>query len=169
LIDGKHFTENIAEISDKLVNGHGDLATLLNDSTITIQLKEAGTGLIDVTKKLDQISGKINRGEGDLGRLVNDEKITSQAEAILQKLDSVSATSRKISDNLLKASKQLNEGDGVLNRLLYDSMMAEDIGKTVVKVNEGLDEAKKAAKTIHKSWILNLFGHNKDRKKKNRD
>lgn len=166
LIDGKRISNNLATISEKLNNGDGDLSKLINDNSITTKLNKASDKLIDLTADLDQIAKKANSGNGDLATLINKKNITNRIDSILVELDSVSVISKQTVSNLNKASEQINSGNGLITRLLYDSTLSYQLDSTIKKANSGLDEAKKAAKTIDNSWMLNVFSGKNEKKKK---
>jgi phospholipid/cholesterol/gamma-HCH transport system substrate-binding protein len=161
MVDAKTLTENLAAISMKLNNGKGDFSTLLNNNTITNQLAMASERLVNVAGQLEGITQKINTGEGDLAKLINNDNITQQIDAIVLELDSVSNTAKMISNNLLQAAQQVNEGNGVVQKLLYDTTLSNNLDLTMEKVNLSLEEAKNAAETIHNSWVLNVFSGKK--------
>ena len=108
-------------------------------------------------------------GDGDLAKLLNEDSITSQINALIHELDSASGTVHKISQNLLTGSRQINEGNGIINKLLYDSVFASDLDKTMNNLNQGLDQAKDAAETIDDSWILNVFSKKKNKNRKQKE
>jgi phospholipid/cholesterol/gamma-HCH transport system substrate-binding protein len=167
LVDGKRITENLAMVSDKINNGNGDLSMLLNDNSITNKLNKASDKLINLTTELDQIAKKANNGEGDLATLINKNNITNRIDNILGELDSVSVIAKQTVSDLNKASKQIHSGNGIITKILYDSALAYQLDSTMIKVNSGLDEAKKAAETIDNSWVLNVFSGKKEKKKNN--
>ncbi len=161
ITDVQKITRSLLEISDKINNGNGDLAVLLNENTITSKLNQAGDELLNITANANEVVQKINHGEGDLGRLINDTVVTDQAQELMVNLDSISVTTAQVADELLKFSKQLNSGDGVIQRLVYDTKMANDLDTTIAKVSEGVDDVAGAARTLENSWIFNLFSKNK--------
>lgn len=158
---GNQTMNNLLEISNKINNGEGDLARLLNDNTITSKLNQAGNEVLAVVKTSNEIVEKINRGEGDMGRLVNDTVITAEVNRIMGNVNNVTSATDSIADELLQFSTRLNEGSGLINRLVYDTEMADKIDTTLANANRGIEQASKAARTIEKSWLINLFSGNK--------
>ena len=160
--DSRMVSKALLEMSEKINNGDGDLARLINDNSITTKLSKAGDELLAFTENAKEISTKVNRGEGDLGRLVNDTAITYELTFTLNRLRQMSARADSVTMEMLLFSKELNEGNGVLNRLVYDEQMAQHLDTTVIKAGRGLEEVARTAETIRESWILNLFsGRNK--------
>lgn len=163
--DSRMVSKALLEMSDKINNGDGDLARLINENTITTKLGLAGDELLAFTQNAKEISGKVNRGEGDFGRLVNDTSITYELTFTLNNLKQMTARADSVTMEMLLFSKELNEGSGVLNRLVYDKEMAQQLDTTVIKAGRGIDEVARTAESIRESWILNLFS---GRNKKNR-
>ena len=163
--DGKRITENLMEISEKINNGNGDLAVLINKNTISKKLNQTGDELLAFTKNLNDISEKINNSEGDLGRFINDTTFSHQISELMMSLDSITEKTNKFSDELLTLGKGLNSGDGTISRLVHDTTMANNIDTTIVKINHGIDNVVGAAKTVENSWIFNLFSGKKRRQK----
>ncbi len=155
--EGRIITSNLIEITNKINNGDGDIARLLNDNSITTRLNKIGDQMASATGKVNSITAKIDNGEGDLGRLINDTTLTAQMGDVLNNFDNASMRTDSISDELLVFSRELNSGDGVISRLVYDHNMAENVDTVIVKANAGIEEVIEAAETIEKSWIFNLF------------
>jgi len=161
--DGQIITNNLINITKKMNDGDGDLALLLNENDISSRLFDIGDNMEDVIGKADTIAQKINNGEGDLGRLVNDTAITTDAALLMSNLKDISYKTDSISKELYLFSKELNSGDGVINRLVYDKNMADNIDTTITKINLGVDEMVEAADVVEESWIFNLFSKNKEK------
>ena len=164
--DGRLVAKNLMEISEKINNGDGDLAKLLNENTISTKLNKTGDELLAFTENLRDISGKINNSEGDLGRFINDTTYSHQISQLLVNLDSITLKTEQFSDELLTLGKQMNSGNGTIQRLVYDSAIANNVDTTIVKINHGIDNVVKAADAIENSWIFNLFS-GKRRNQKN--
>lgn len=161
LVDGKTITEQLAEISTKLNTGNGDFATLLNENRISEQMEETSKQLVILTSQLNEIIQKINYGDGDIAKLINDDDVSVKLNNIMGELDSITETTQTISDNLMHTTNQINNGNGIIHKLIYDTVISQQLDSSLIKVNTGLDEAKRAAETIHNSWVLNLFSKDK--------
>ncbi len=164
--DGRLVAKNLMEISEKINNGKGDLAVLLNENTISKKLNQTGDELLTFTRNLNEISGKINNGEGDLGRFINDTTFSHQISELLVNFDSISVKTEQFSDELLKFGKEINSGNGTVHRLVYDSALANNVDTTIVKINHGIDNVVSAADAIEDSWIFNLFSGKKKKQQK---
>lgn len=159
--EGQMATKNLLEITQKINNGEGDLAVLLNENKISTTFNQAGNELLEITSNTNEIIEKINQGEGDLGRLINDTIVTGEAKQVMQNLTRISGKTDLISGELLDFSKALNEENGLIHRLVYDTTLAANIDTTIIKVNYGVDNLVNAAETVERSWLFNLFSKNK--------
>lgn len=156
---------NLLEISNKMNTGDGDFAMLLNEKNITAKLDSVGDEMLVFSSTANEIIGKIKHGEGDLGKLIYDSTITSESKKLMKGLDTIVQKSDVLVSELNRYSKQLNDGNGILYRIAYDSVMADNIDTTVVKISNSVDDVVNAAETIGNSWIFNLFSKNRNKNK----
>lgn len=159
--DGRIVMQNLIEITNKINSGEGDLALLINENTITEQVNAIGAQIEEATGKVNRITAKIDNGEGDLGRMINDTFITTEVVQLLAKFNSLGIQADSISYELLDFSKELNSGNGIITRLVYDNNMADQLDTAIEKADAGIEEVMKAAETIENSWIFNLFSKGK--------
>lgn len=163
--DSRMIANDLLEITNKMNNGEGDFALLLNQRNITTKLDSVGNELLSFSSTSNEIINKIDQGEGDLGKLINDTTVTAEYKALMTNLDSVAQRTDILVTELQRYSRQLNTGDGILKRLAYDSVMANSIDTTVLKIQKSVDDVTDAAETIDNSWIFNLFSKNKNKDK----
>jgi phospholipid/cholesterol/gamma-HCH transport system substrate-binding protein len=157
-------SENLTEITNKLNNGKGDLAVLLNEKTVTPQIEAVSRQLIAMSQNANEVIDKIKQGDGDLGRLLNDTLITHNAVELLDNFDSVAEDASGILLQLRLFADELNEGNGLIQTLVRDSMLMHQVDSTIVNLNSGIDEIEKTSQAIRESWILNIFSGRKKKK-----
>jgi len=157
-------SENLTEITHKINHGEGDLAVLLNENTITPKIEEISRQLMIVSQNANEVIQKINQGEGDLWRLVNDTLITSNAVNLLDDFDQVSLQLSLLLGQAQLFANELNNGDGLAQKLAYDTAMITQVDSTIANLNEGIDEIEKTAQVIRESWLLNLFSGKKKKR-----
>ena len=163
LDEAKGTVANLRSITGKLDTGDGDIARLLNDSTLTIALEGATNSLNASLSDVSNITTKINKGQGDLGKLVNDDSITVQLNAIMANLDSTTRKADSLVNQLHQTAYTINHGDGVLPRLLNDKQLGLTVDTVITNVEQGVIEITNAAETIANSWIFRLFSKKKDK------
>ncbi len=154
---------NLNSVTDKINQGGGDIARLLNGNDLTTQLGLATRKLNNSMSDVNEITSKVNAGQGDLGKLVNEEAITTRLEGIMQNLEVTSEKAGVVVEELQHTLHAVNHGDGVLPRLLHDKELGLTVDTTLTKVDQGVFEVTRAAETIADSWIFRLFS----KKKKN--
>jgi phospholipid/cholesterol/gamma-HCH transport system substrate-binding protein len=163
--DTRGITQNLNEISRKMNEGDGDLAVLLNEDKITTKLNRFGDEMLAIASTSDEILEKVNNGEGDLGRLINDSTLTMEYMQLMNEFDSIATETNSFAEELHQYSQQLNSGGGLMYRLAYDSVMANNIDTTIAKVSNSVEDVVGAANTLENSWVFNLFSKNKNKKK----
>lgn len=159
--EGLQITKNLLEVSEKMNEGNGDLAVLLNENTITSKLNKTGDELLAFTTNAREISEHVTNGKGDLGRLINDTTITGQLNNVMQNLNEITSKTDSLTMQLLLFTNELNTGNGIASRVVYDTVLANQLDTTIVKVNKGIDDLQDAANTVEHSWIFNLFSKDK--------
>jgi phospholipid/cholesterol/gamma-HCH transport system substrate-binding protein len=163
--DSRLIASNMLQISNKMNHGGGDFALLLNERNITPKLNRVGNELLAFSTTANELISKIKQGEGDLGKLINDSVLTSELHELMLNMDSVVQKSDVLVRELNQYSKQLNNGNGLLTRMAYDTVMADNIGTTIVKISNSVDDVERAAETIDNSWIFNLFSKKRNKNK----
>ncbi len=160
--------KNLDDITGKVNNGEGNIGRLLNDSSIAIKMDKSLDNFEALTNNLKQFTQQLNNPHSDLGKLMNEDQLTSQLDSILGKVDSMAiylfSASRDLDNTtsqLSLAAEAVNKGDGVINKLLYDSTFADTIGATIENLNLTLISIDAVAKNLqHKK----LFGGTKEKK-----
>jgi phospholipid/cholesterol/gamma-HCH transport system substrate-binding protein len=163
--DSRKIASNMLEISNKMNNGDGDFALLVNERNFTSKLDRVGNELLAFSTTANEIIGKIKQGEGDLGKLIGDSVITSEIHELMINMDSVVQKSDVLVRELNQYSNQLNNGNGLLTRIAYDTVMADNIDTTIVKISNSVEDLERAAETIDRSWIFNLFSKKRSKSK----
>lgn len=145
--------------------GDDDLAVLLNEDKITTKLNRFGDEMLTITSTSGEILEKVNNGEGDLGRLINDSTLTMEYMQLMSEFDSIATETNKFAEELHQYNKQLNSGGGLIYRLAYDSVIANNIDTTIAKISYSIEDVVDAANTLENGWVFNLFSKNKNKKK----
>ena len=116
--------KNVAEVTDRLNNGEGTVAKLINDDDIYQDIKS-------VTSELKTFSKKLTSGEGTLAMLANDREVYDRMNKILEDLGSV--------------SDKLAKGEGTLGKLSADEELYDEVKKLVAELRAGIDDMREAS------------------------
>ena len=168
LLKAELVINNLVDITDKVNTGDGNLGRILNDSSVAIKMDKSLDNFQALTYNLRLLSHQLNDPDSDLGRLINEDRITSQLDSIMVKFDSIATNVQMASHDLAVttahlslAAEAVSSGDGVINKLLYDSIFADSIAITIDNLNQTLDGIEAVTINLqHKK----LFGGTKEKK-----
>jgi len=161
--------ENLLEITEKISGGSGDLSRLINEDVLSRNIQSLGNELSELTDQAGEILREASQGENDLATLLNHNTLTSKLEGTLGNMDSTSMNLKLASERLLDASYQIRDGQGLIQKLLYDSLFTTEIDTAIHRVNEGVLTVEESAVAIKESWIINLFSGKSREKKKSQN
>jgi phospholipid/cholesterol/gamma-HCH transport system substrate-binding protein len=158
-----------------------DVEELLNTLT------ESGKSFKNITNNVDKLVTNIHSGEGMLGAMLSDtsmdEKMTQIVNSfgstgrnssilstkmieMVDTLKSAGANTVKISAEMEEFAKKLNNDSSTLGKFISDTAMANQINNTMVELKTTAVEVQETSSSVRESWLLNLFGKNKKKKKK---
>ena len=152
---------NLNSVTDKINEGDGDIARLLNRNDLTTQLGIATRKLNNSMSDVNEITRKVSNGQGDLGKLISDDAITDQLSGIMESLHATSVKANVVVEELQQTVHAINYGEGVLPRLLHDKELGLSVDTALTRVDQGVFEVTRAAETIADSWIFRLFSKKK--------
>ncbi len=150
-------SENLWLITERIKGGEGALGKMISDTLMNESIDNIAEDIIAITQRTKEIVDKTNSDQNDIGRLLNDDHFSQQMEKSFEQLDSVMQNIQTLTFEIKKASETINNGEGLLNTLLYDRELAVETDTTVTKISNAVDELTETSEAIRKSWILNLF------------
>lgn len=157
--------KNILDVTEQIKSGKGSLGMLLYDTIMVADINLMLANLKAVSEDARNIIASVSHGEGDLGKLIYSDSLTTSLGNTLTNLEDASRGVYGIATNLDKATAQINQGDGLMNSLLYDTTMMMKADTTMDKLNKSLQEVTETAERIKNSWIINLFTKRKKKEK----
>jgi len=156
-------TDNIKNISDKIQNGQGLVATMLNDPELADNIKSATAQMKSVvqllkltalkakatTENIEDFSHNLNRKNSSLNNILSDTSayydVKKSISSLTQTLDSFAA----FSQNIKKASDRLDDQNNTVGLLLHDEVVASQLRELIYKLdsastslNEDLEAVK---------------------------
>lgn len=146
--------ENIAVITEELrttvhrINTSAQLTELLEDRTLSVNLKASLVHLRETTEKASALMTSANetlalasKGEGTLATLLTDTTLALELRQAVKKIKSVETSAERLADDLDAIAgsidKDLNQGQGTVNALMKDSVMADRLRQTIDNVEKG--------------------------------
>ncbi len=162
----------IAKISGRIEEGKGVLGNLVADTLNAEQVenminsfKMATNNIQNILQNVDALAERTMNGEGALGKIMADQETAQKIDMLIDSLAKTGAISTDIARNMQKFSEKLNSEDGALDKVLTDTAFANDINETIIQVKETSEGIDRTAEKVNESWILNIFGGKKDKKK----
>jgi phospholipid/cholesterol/gamma-HCH transport system substrate-binding protein len=155
IMETLHYTnQNVAVITDGLketvhrINTSTQLATLLEDNSISVNLKAALVNIRnasnDAAGMMDELHaaiGGIERGEGTVGVLLKDTSLAYNLEEAVAKIQTVANHADQLARDLNQLTntldKDYNSGGGPASAILRDSVMTDDLRQTLRNVETG--------------------------------
>lgn len=90
-------------------------------------------------------------------------KTKRASENMIQLTDSLKIASGNAitaSSNIVSFSEKLDNDSSVLGKFIGDTVMAQNVDKTMDKINTVADDVGLTSCRVRNSWIIRLFGRN---------
>jgi phospholipid/cholesterol/gamma-HCH transport system substrate-binding protein len=139
-------------LSRKILQGKGTVGTLMADSLMAIQLRnamrnlEAATGsAARMAVQLDKFSRTVNTKGGLADKLFTDTTTFNKLTATAEQFQQSAKNAATVTDNLIKATNKFNSNDNTIGILLNDPTAARQVRSTLdnlqqssVKLNDNM-------------------------------
>jgi phospholipid/cholesterol/gamma-HCH transport system substrate-binding protein len=150
-------SENLWMITESIRNGEGALGKFVNDSEMNQSIDDITANILAITHDAKMVMDKTTSDQNDLGRFLNDDLFSQKLEQTFVQLDTVMLNMQALSAEIKKATEAINQGEGVINKLLYDRGFAVETDTTLTKINHAIENVTETSDVIKRSWIFNLF------------
>jgi len=175
--------ENIAAISEELkvtihnINTSAQLSMLLNDTSLTLNLKSSLIHLRETTRKASAFMTEASttlslasEGNGTLATILTDTAMAFQIKQAVQKIKTVEDSAERLATELNQMvagiDKDLNHGQGTVNALLKDSSMANRLRNTIESVEQGAEGFNQNMEALQHNFLLRGYFKRQAKKKK---
>lgn len=172
-------TAHLLEISQKINEGQGSLARLINDdqmgdrlSASMLNLEKMSAQVSIASEQMAEFTSQLTSGSGNLDYLLRDSSLKTQVANLNEKLDTlIMVKAVPILDSLQTlatamagASRtvdalltQLDQKEGVLSMLVEDSTLSKDLQTTMQNLEEGTRKFDENMKALQYSWPFKKF------------
>ena len=147
--NAEQITANILEVSEKINNGTGTLSMLLNDKTLSQDVKYGVSDLknsianikktsYETTRTINEVN-KILAGINDKENIVavlKDSAVANKMRRALTHLDESSQNINKTVENLNETISNAKNGKGAINYLSNDANLVKNIDSTMNNLNQ---------------------------------
>jgi len=175
----EQITDQLLQITEKINQGQGSLALLLNDATMARHLEQSMAQMAATTQALNTTSQNlaaattaVNTGKGNLGYLLRDTSLKEQMGQLSNNLDTLinmrtgpvldsitllATTLAEASRNVQQLTAQLEAGKGIIPTLLSDSSLNNDLQKTLQNLERGTHKLDENMKALQYSWPFKKY------------
>jgi phospholipid/cholesterol/gamma-HCH transport system substrate-binding protein len=132
----------------QLINTSSELSSLLNDKSLSHNLRSALSHLHETSENASLLVKEsiatlrqATEGKGTLAVLLNDTTLSTELKQAVTQIQALeNSTQRLVTDvnhmaNALE--KDIQQGNGTVNTLLRDSLMAENLRSTIENAEKG--------------------------------
>ncbi len=181
-------TEQLLEITEKINEGQGSLAMMLNDEQMAghlgqsmEQMAATSRSLNAASRNLAELVDQVNSGEGNLGYLVRDTSLKGQMTrlsgaldtlvsvrtgSVLDSIETLAASLAEVSRTVQTLVGNLDEGEGLISALLADSTITEELKATLRNLEQGTDKFDENMKALQSSWPFRKYFRKQERQEK---
>lgn len=182
-------TEQLLDITEKMNEGQGSIAKMLNDEQMANHLGQSMQQMAATSRSvraaaqhLAQLMEQVNAGEGNLGYLVRDTSLKGQmsqlsnqldtlvglrAASVLDSLEVLSAALAEASRTVQTLVEDLDEGEGLVATLLTDSTFTYELQATLRNLEQGTQKFDQNMEALQYSWPFKKFFRKQARKENN--
>lgn len=175
--------ENVAKIVEDLrntvhlVSTSSELSSILNDKTLSANLRASLYNLKETTEKasrlMDEASGTLqlaSKGRGNLATLLTDTTLSTQLPQIVDQIKQVG----KSADNLVQQTNSLvsalhadvQRGPGSANTLLRDSLLAEQLKVVISNTEKGTAAFAQDMEALKHNFLFRRYFKKLEKKEK---
>jgi len=126
----------------------------IETNLIMSRLDETSLNAVKISKQLSEIAFNINNGNGTLSRLIQDSLLAQNlnqtisnlnqfskglvgTDIIIKNLKASSGSIQTITQQLAITFNSINNGNGTLNKIIYDPVMADNLSQTMINMRKG--------------------------------
>jgi phospholipid/cholesterol/gamma-HCH transport system substrate-binding protein len=159
----ERITSNLYEITVKL-NSSQSLWTLLSDTVITQDLKDAivhfkhaGANTDKLTGTVNSIVNKYETGNGLVERLFTDSTLARQLVTSLDQLQDASKRTSSMMEDLRKVVDNMKQGEGAAGLILADTLLREKLFNTATNIEKGTEKFDQNMKALRSNFLFRRY------------
>jgi len=173
---------NIAIVSEEMkstiqrINNSKALWSLLNDTTILvnlrnslINLRQASTKANEFTGNLNEIANDVKSGKGTIGKLIRDSSLAitfyETADLLKQTGEKANILSGKLSELSETVKSDWEQGNGAVNLLLKDTSFAKRLSSTLQNIEKASDGLKQNMEALKQNFLFRGYFRRQEKQK----
>ncbi len=158
-------TSDLLKITDAMINGEGTLALLLNDTTMSGDIKQSVTNLknasYSATRSLDELKtiiSNFNENQNSmLGVLLNDSLSGEKLKSFAVNLEKSSLEIDSMLTRINSIVADVEKGKGAFNYLVHDTTLVNSLKQTIENVNEGTARFNENMEALKSNFLFRRY------------
>ena len=158
-------TEDLLKITNTINNGKGTVATVLNDTIMSNDLKQAVRNIKIMSKDASNTLTELNHlvlsiktdDTSVLGFMLNDTISGNKLKATLNNLEISSIEMKNAMEKVTTIIESINTSDGAFNYIVKDTSLVNSIKSTLQNVNEGTDKFNQNMEALKHNFLTRWY------------
>lgn len=153
-------TAKLLKVADALSDDKGTLGMLINDTTVSANLKQTFNQLRITSMEANKAMRELNFLISSLdiensvaGTLLNDSLQAQKVNSIIANLDESSSEIKGVITNLNETITRFKEGEGAFNYLSNDKELVENLEQIMNNINEGTEKFNENMEALKHNFL----------------
>lgn len=163
--DIRRLAANFREVAEKVNQGEGTVARLINDQQMSDNVKKSLEDLAATVKDVRQLVAETSEGKGTLGLILKDPETATNVKEVVQRARDVMVnvaeskgtlgriinepdvydTLKTVMDDVSKVTEALKGSEGTLGALINDPQLRLELTRLLTEAREAVEDAREAA------------------------
>lgn len=161
---------DLLRITDRILNGEGTLALLLNNPQLSNDIKGSIEGLKESTKEISKItqgfSSKLTQIDIEnsvAGVLLTDSIQGQKIKAIIENIEIASQNIKQVSISLDTMTSRIINSKGAMNHIITNETLVKDIDSTLQHIKEGTAAFNENMEALKHSILFRKYFKKKEK------
>jgi phospholipid/cholesterol/gamma-HCH transport system substrate-binding protein len=169
-------TADLLKITGGILEKKGTVGTLLYDSSLAKDLKNAiynlkisSANINEATQKINAAMDNIDDPDGLLSKLTSDTELSAQLDQTMDNLALASKDITKITTQLNLIVNDAKTNNGAVQTLLYDTAFVRDLKQSMENINQGTDRFNENMEALKHNFLTRRYFKKKAKEEKKKD
>lgn len=166
-------TANLVQITNQITSGKGTVGMLINDSSLSDDLKQTmhylkitSKGTSESVANLNKIITQLDNKNNVVG-VLKDTAVANNIKKVITNLEKSSDQIDKVVTNLNSTITNMKEGKGAINYLSNDPKLVKQIDSTMIKINQASTKLNENLEALKSNFLFRGY-FKKQAKEKNK-
>jgi len=159
----------------KLVNSSSELNSLLNDKTLSYNLRQSLQNLHETTQSASVLMNNAlstfklaSEGNGTIATLLTDTTLSTELKQVVTQIKTLENSADRLVKDLNvvieSVEKDINQGSGSVNALMRDSIMADHLRATIENAERGTAAFAEDMEALKSNFLFRRYFKKQEKK-----